>query len=443
MPSKANGRRNPKTGKRKNKKSRKGKKKGGDNRARDRVDRAPVAAGKVSTNRQSRVTRITHRESLGPVISTGAAFEVVRFLAVNPALSASFPWLGAIAAQYETYAPKRKNGRKTHAIRYVFETRCSTATPGTVVMVTNYDAAEGQFSSLVQAEDYRGSTTCQPWVTKPVAHELQVDSMRDYNRHYCRSGAIVSGTDVKTYDVGNFSLILAGVTAGQCGELFVEYDMDFFDPRIPVPIGANLQASHIESAAGSATNAAPLTGSTIKAGSTIAGLSNTTTAITIPAVGRYLVTLGVVSTAITAAPTLTASTNVTNVESYGGFALNVQGLAWNVFDVTGPNGIVTVTAGAGVIAGTAEVYISQVSSGLTRPKSELEVKLEKVDALLALFGESRTLKKDEKSEALPPLSVDSKGNIDDDPVMVTSISARSGAAVASVAPGPIIRPRKG
>jgi len=246
-------------------------------------------------------------------------------------------------------------------------------------------------------------------------------------------------------------LILSGVAAGQIGELYVEFDIDFYDPKIPVPLGQNLPMAHIASGAGAATDAAPLTGGAIRAGSTITGLSFTNGTVTIPAVGRYMIGTVSVSAAQTAAPQLTLTTNASavniiganSISGTGGFVLNVSGVRVNVFDVTAPNGVITLTAGTGVVAGNFDVIISQLSSGLTKPKSELESKLEKVDALLALLGEGRALKKDEKSEALPPLSVDSKGNDDDGIVMVPVASAKTGAAVASVAPGSVTRPRKG
>lgn len=420
MPSKANGRRNPKTGKHKNMKKmkpKKGKKKGkGDSRTRDRQDRAPVSSSRVMTNRQSRSTRITHRESLGPVIPTGTSFQtVIGPLAVNPGQAGSFPWLSNIAQQYETYAPKRR--AKMHAIRYVYESRCSTATAGTVCMVTNYDSAESAFTSLAQAENYRGSTCLQPWAIKPVAHELEVDSMRDYARHYVRPGAAAANTDIKTYDVGNFSLICSGCPNTQIGELFVEYDLDFFDPRVTVPVGANLPMAHIVSGASSATAAAPLTGGSIREGSNLPGLTFTNTTITIPNVGGYVAAFGIVGTAITQSPGIASSTNTVGVNLLdndgaallSGFILNQQGACFFVFDVTAPNGVITLNGCAGLTGGQADVIIMQVSSGLTRPKSELESKMAKLDSLLALFGERKTLGKDEKSEALPPLSIDSKG----------------------------------
>jgi len=356
---------------------------------------APVAYGSVSQNRQSRVTRIAHRESLGPVVSTGTGFQVLFNLPVQPALPSSFPWLSAIGTQYETYAPRKTKSRKgarAHCIRYCYETRCSTGTAGTVVQATNYDASEAAFTSLTQAENYRGATVCQPWIR--ACHELEVDSMRDYNRHYTRAGAAPSGTDIKTYDVGNYQLMVSGVAAGQIGELYVEYDIDFFDPRVPVPIGQNLPTAHIVSSAGGATAAAPFgTGAVVRAGSNLPGVAASGTTLTLPAVGRYLIAVIYESTTLSTVAVLTASTGVVNgpniMEANTTYVASVvnansQALAVYIFDVTAPNGLVIMSGGGTYTGGNTDVFITQISSGLTSPSKSALASLEIEELAMAV-----------------------------------------------------------
>jgi hypothetical protein len=178
------------------------------------------------------------------------------------------------------------------------------------------------------------------------------------------------------------------------GELFVEYDIDLFDPRVPVPIGQNIPMSHIASGAGTATDAAPLTGGAIRAGSTLNGLAFTNATVTIRDVGRYLVTVAVSSTAITASPTSSAGANVSNVSivanntqaSSFGFVLNSTGSLCRIVDVTSPSGVINLTAGTGVVAGNFDVFICQLSSGLTlRPKNE-EERICRLEKFLASFA---------------------------------------------------------
>jgi len=363
---------------------------------------APVSTGRIMTNVMPRATRISHRESLGPVTSTGTGFTVLFNLPVNPAQSGSFPWLSNIAQQYETYSPRKgkKKGKRLHAIRYLYTPSCSTATAGTVCMATNYDATEAAFSSLVQMENYRGASRCSTW--EEMSHDLEVDAMRDYNRHYCRPGAAPASTDIKTYDVGNFQLAVSGVAAGQIGELFVEYDIDLFDPRVQVPIGQSLPMAHIVSgAAGTATAAAPLgsTAAVIRAGSNIPGLTAAGVTLTIPPVGRYLVASIYASGTISTSPTLAAGANaanaliMTNSTTNGQVAVtaNTAGIAVSIFDVTAPNGVITMGGGGTYTAGNTDVFICQLSSGLTKPHA---VEIEEIHRLYAMLIGDR---KDEKA----------------------------------------------
>jgi len=157
-----------------------------------------------------------------------------------------------------------------------------------------------------------------------------------------------------------------------------------------VPIGANIQMAHIASGAGTATAAAPLTGGAIRAGSTISGLTFTNSSVTIPAVGRYAVSAAISSAAITTSPTVSASTNTIGVgilagngaSGLVGFILNSQGATVNVFDVTAPNGVLTLNAGTGVLAGNYDLLISQLSSGLT-VKPPTEDRLDVIERWLA------------------------------------------------------------
>ncbi len=350
---------------------------------------APMATGRVFQNRQSRVTRISHRESLGPVTATSAAFAVLFNLPINPALPTSFPWLSNIAAQYETYAPTRRAGKRkgarVHSIRYCYEQRTASTTTGTVVMATNYDSAEGPFTSLTQAENYRGASVTSPWIN--ACHEIEVDAMRDINRHYCRAGAPPSGTDIRLYDVGNFQLIVSGVTAvagypAQIGELYVEYDIDFYDPRVPVPLGQNLPCAHLGNTASNGTAAAPLTGATVRAGSTLGVTIPSTATFNIPLVGEYLIGMAFVtgSTNIAASPTLTA-TNAAVVNLFGN---NTQGSEASftseisnylgVWSVTAPNAVFTIAGNTSGTAMSTDVFITQISTGLLRPAASLEAK---------------------------------------------------------------------
>jgi len=151
-----------------------------------------------------------------------------------------------------------------------------------------------------------------------------------------------------------------------------------FDPRVSVPVGQFLPMAHIAGPAGSATDAAPLTGAAVRAGSNLPGLTFTNATVTIPTVGRYMLTTSCFSAAITASPGNTLGANTADVKiidanvapAAAGFQNNVEGLTFRLFDVTAPNGVINVTGGTGVVAGTFDVIVTQLSSGLTVIRAE-------------------------------------------------------------------------
>jgi len=397
---KANNKGARKAGKKKGKKGRKG---GGiDQLTEGKRYNAPVSSGTVRTTRGARSppTRITHRESLGTLTPASTAYAVLASFNVNPGLPASFPWLSNIAQQYETYRFRK--------LRYCYETRSSTANAGIVILVTNYDVTEAVFTSTVQAENYRGATVGQPWIS--FCHDLATGSMNDYNRHYCRSGAQVSGTDLKTYDVGLFQLIVSGCPNSQIGELYVEYDVDLFDPRVQVPIGQFLPSAHIVSSAAGATAAAPFgTGAVIRSGGALAMTASGTT-LTFPAVGQYVVIGSYISGTISMALAFSAGSNCTALNlmnnnansALGAVTSNTGSVAVGVFSITAPNGTVTMSGGGTYTGGNTDIWVCQTSSGLLAPMpptaSEYRIDMSTLEARLALLEAKHALdRKDEKS----------------------------------------------
>jgi hypothetical protein len=278
-------------------------------------------------------------------------------------------------------------------------------------LATNYDAAEGAFTSLTQAENYRGASVTSPWIN--ACHEIEVDAMRDINRHYNRSGAPPSGTDIRLYDVGNFQLIASGVTNAaasypcQIGELYVEYDIDFFDPRVQVPIGQNLPAWHGASV-GTATAAAPLLGMVTRAGSTFTPVLTNTTA-TIQTVGRYLVAFSAYAANVTGVATLSTTGNVVNVmdnnqtNNNTGFQNDATSSVFGIVDITVPGQTITIGGSATMSGGNADLFIVQMSSGLLQPEQKQRVPDEKTpqyESVLRAWGVQdamSVLQTDEKS----------------------------------------------
>jgi hypothetical protein len=170
---------------------------------------------------------LSHREFLGNIQATGGSgnispFSVVSY-AINPGLTASFPWLSQIAQNFELY--------ELEGLIYEYKPTSGefgatgTNSLGKIVMATNYDPDALPFTSTVQMENYDYSNACKP--SEHMLHGVETAAkQRVTNMLYVRS--MVSSKDKVFTDVGNFQIaseglpITSGVTAN-IGELWVTY----------------------------------------------------------------------------------------------------------------------------------------------------------------------------------------------------------------------------
>lgn len=174
-----------------------------------------------SIRSNGRSTRIHHRELLGTV-NGSTAFAVQRSIVINPALSASFPWLSTQAVGWEQY--------RFHSLKFEYITRCATTTIGSVILAPDYDSLDAAPSSELAATSYRDATEDAPW--KDQCAHLDPTAMQPMGpRKYTRSGAVASG-DLKTYDGGVMHVCtVEQANSDGIGKLWVEYDVELFVPQ--------------------------------------------------------------------------------------------------------------------------------------------------------------------------------------------------------------------
>jgi len=104
--------------------------------------------------------RVAHREFLSDV--TGSIAFTLNSYAIQPGLNVTFPWLSAIAAQFEEY---RMDG-------LCFEFRPSSGSAvssmssalGVVIMATNYHVLDATFATKQAMESYEYSTSTVPFM---------------------------------------------------------------------------------------------------------------------------------------------------------------------------------------------------------------------------------------------------------------------------------------
>lgn len=167
---------------------------------------------------------VTHREYVADLIAQVEGFDLQFQFGMNPGNPGLFPWLSTIASRFELY--------KFRALRLIYEPQSATTTTGTVMIAADYDASDPPPSSKVQMMSYKRSVRSPPWFA--CTHESAGADLHRLKTNYVLGGVAPTGTDIKTYDIGNLYVALqSDVAQGTtCGELYVEYTVDLITPQI-------------------------------------------------------------------------------------------------------------------------------------------------------------------------------------------------------------------
>jgi len=301
------------------------------------------SAPKLTANRDS--CRIVHRELVSKIL-VPAAFSIQASLALNPGLSATFPWLSTQAGSWEQYRFNR--------LRACYYTRTGSTTIGSVQLVPDYDPADAPPISEFQASTYEDMQEDAPW--KDIVCELRPDAMFPMGpKKFIRASALAANQDIKTYDAGNLYVTAVDGTGATAGCVWLEYDVTLFCPQAPAD--GIVIAEHITSPV--PTSAALLPTPTVTTGSTLilASLPGAEV-ITFGQAGRYMITYNA-----------TATTSVTET------AVPVVSATGSFVTTFGLNGTGYFTAGSGttafistvvvnVIVGTTVTYNNTIVAGL-------------------------------------------------------------------------------
>lgn len=180
------------------------------------------AGAKINNN--GNVTRVSHREFISDISSNSSAFATTT-LAINPGNSTAFPWLSAIAANYESYTFKRL------AYRYV--PLCPTSTQGRITMAIDYDARDSIPTSKAVLSQYQGAVASPVW-QQGLYVSTPANLTKFCKQRYVSGPTVPTNSDVKTYHVGLFTIATSNTPANltQLGELWVEYEVEFQTPQI-------------------------------------------------------------------------------------------------------------------------------------------------------------------------------------------------------------------
>jgi len=185
----------------------------------------------VSKGNVRQIMRTGPRSELYSSIPATASleFQLMHRIRLNPLSKGTFKWLPTIAQNFESY--------KFHKLRIRFENRCSTATPGSIIMSPSYDASDSSAQAASESLLFQNKGTKDFSVWKSGVLEVHCPSLnRLYKSHTCMSDERYNLTaqDKKTIDPGQIFICLDGVPpATFTGKIFIDYDIEFFEPHAP------------------------------------------------------------------------------------------------------------------------------------------------------------------------------------------------------------------
>lgn len=178
----------------------------------------------------SHATIITHKEYIADVVvpATPASF-ALRAYDINPGSSTTFPWLSSIARNFDQY--------EIIGMVFYFKSTSSdsaaTLPLGTVIMATEYDAADANYASKQAMEQSEYSGSCKP--SQDLMHPIEcAPHLTAQSLLYVRTAAIANTNDLRQFDLGKFQIATTGLpagTSGAIGELWVSYKIALVKPQ--------------------------------------------------------------------------------------------------------------------------------------------------------------------------------------------------------------------
>jgi len=250
-----------------------------------RSGKAPVALGGAYRSGGARIKSsgramvVEHMEYVADVFgSTG--FGITTF-SVNPCNYTLFAWLSQIASRYCQY------NLQGGYLQFLFETTSPTSATGDVIMVMDYDYKDQAFTTKQQMYAYQGAVSKSTW--KDFVYSARPRGSNFFNKFFTLSnGTVPSGTDPRTYFLGNFSIATTGQASNSMiGQLFVRYKFVFHIPNVQSSLSGTLFGASF-SHSGSSLNTSLFTNNTYNNGITLTGVSTTAFTINLTTFSGFL-----------------------------------------------------------------------------------------------------------------------------------------------------------
>jgi predicted aconitase with swiveling domain len=254
--------------------------------------------------------RVKHREYLFTVPGS-VAFAVTSY-SLNPGLAQTFPWLSGIASRYESYLEE--------GFKICFDTMKSASTNGRIMLAVDFDASDAAPVSVQEMMNNEGAVDAAVWREK-LEYVAPVHDLRKFGiERYLRSGTAPSGSDIKTFDVGNILIATEGCAdTTSIGHVYLEYTTLLRTPQFSTASSALAGSAKITSGGTSSKTALFGTVPVVTGGLPLTALNNT---ITWGSVGQFMVVVQIQGTGITGtAATITGTATQTTGSNLSGAVL--------------------------------------------------------------------------------------------------------------------------
>jgi len=165
---------------------------------------------------------VSHMEYVADV-SGSVAFAANQFT-VNPGLAGSFPWLSAIAPNYESY--------RFESLEFEFQTTTNNQATGNIALFLDYDPADPAPTEKRQVLNSDSSVDGPVW-SLSIKHHSKKENLNKRSSYLVRSGVVNAGASLTLYDVGNLFVCTQGQAgATVIGELFCRYRVRLMTPQM-------------------------------------------------------------------------------------------------------------------------------------------------------------------------------------------------------------------
>jgi len=189
--------------------------------------KAPAAQGRVMRTAKPQMRSlpngdivVSHREFIKDI--PGSVGFAVSGLPVSPGRNVTFPWLGQIAPNFESYLFKR--------LKFEFLTSSPTSAGGKMMIMLDYDAVDADPSNKQEVMAQRNACSCSTW--ESMTHTSLYEDLTKRKTYFVRTTPSTP-TSTRQSDCAFAYFATQGqADTSLIGEMYVEYEVLLMTPNL-------------------------------------------------------------------------------------------------------------------------------------------------------------------------------------------------------------------